>query len=414
MHEAKQFSISKHVVLAAFEKVKANKGSAGVDEQSIEDFEKDLKRNLYKIWNRMSSGTYFPPPVRSVEIPKASGGIRTLGVPTVADRVAQMVVKLYLEPEVEPQFHPDSYGYRPNKSALDAVAKASERCHQRWWVIDLDIKAFFDSLDHELMMKMVKRHTTCRWILLYIERWLKAPLQREDGTLVERECGSPQGSVISPLLANIYLHHAFDTWMAKAFPKVTFERYADDIVVHCMEYQTRRVLADITWRLKLFKLDLHPEKTKTVYCKQADRPGEFPHMSFDFLGFTFRARGMRNKAGQIFLGFGPAISGRAAKEIRQTIREWQLHRRTFTTLEELARTINSTVRGWINYYGRFYKSALYSSLKGINRYLIKWGMWKYKRRRKQPKRTREWLIEIAERNPTLFAHWKFGVKPYLL
>jgi len=413
MHKAKQFAISESVVRVAFEKVKANKGAAGIDRQTVENFEEDLDANLYKIWNRMSSGTYFPPPVKSVEIPKSSGGTRTLGVPTVADRVAQMVVKIYLEPEVELKFHPDSYGYRPNKSALDAVAKATERCHHRWWVVDLDIKAFFDSLDHEILMNMVKAHTTCRWILLYIERWLKAPLQLEDGTQVARDRGSPQGSVISPLLANIYLHHAFDMWMVKTFPRVTFERYADDIVVHCTESQAQRVLADITWRLGLFKLELHPEKTKIVYCKQADRPGTFPNMAFDFLGFTFRARGMRNKAGNIFLGFGPAISDRAAKEIRQTIHDWQLHRRTYTSLEELARTINATVRGWINYYGRFYKSRLYGSLAGINAYLIKWAMRKYKRKRKQPARTRDWLIKIAEQTPDLFVHWKFGVKPYL-
>lgn len=413
MHKAKQFVISESVVRVAFEKVKANKGAAGVDEQSVEEFEQNLEANLYKIWNRMSSGTYFPPPVKSVEIPKSSGGVRTLGVPTVADRVAQMVVKMYLEPEVEPKFHPDSYGYRPNKSAHDAVAKATERCRQKWWVIDLDIRSFFDSLDHELMMKMVRLHTKCRWILLYIERWLKAPLQREDGTLIARDRGSPQGSVISPLLANIYLHHAFDTWMVKNCPKVNFERYADDIVAHCYEGQTRNVLSAITYRLKQFKLEVHPEKTKIVYCKQADRPGDYPNTAFDFLGFTFRPRGMRNKAGHIFLGFGPAISDRAAKEIRQTIREWELHKRVSTSLEALARTINATVRGWINYYGRFYKSRMYRPLAGINHSLIKWAMWKYKRRRKQPQQTRAWLIKIAERNPDLFAHWKFGVKPYL-
>lgn len=413
MHRAKQFVISESVVRAAFERVKANKGAAGVDEQSVEQFEQNLESNLYKIWNRMSSGTYFPPPVKGVEIPKSSGGIRTLGVPTVADRVAQMVVKLYLEPEVEPEFHPDSYGYRPNKSAHDAVAKATERCHHKWWVIDLDIKSFFDSLDHELMMKMVRLHTNSRWILLYIERWLKAPLQREDGTLIARDRGSPQGSVISPLLANIYLHHAFDKWMEKYCPKVNFERYADDIVVHCYEGQTRNVLSAITYRLRQFKLDVHPDKTKIVYCKQADRPGNYPDTAFDFLGFTFRPRGMRSKDGKLFLGFGPAISDQAAREIRQTIRKWELHKRVGTSLEELARTINATVRGWINYYGRFYRSRLYRSLAGINRFLIKWAMWKYKRRRKQPKQTRAWLIEIAERNPNMFAHWAFGVKPYL-
>jgi RNA-directed DNA polymerase len=413
MNKAKQFSISKHVVLAAFEKVKANKGAAGADEQSIEDFERNLKGNLYKIWNRMSSGTYFPPPVKCVEIPKATGGMRRLGIPTVADRVAQMVVKMYLEPKVEPIFHPDSYGYRPHKSALDAIEKAKQRCYRRWWAIDLDLKAFFDSLDHSILMDLVRKHTDCRWILLYIERWLRAPLQLEDGTLAERTIGSPQGSVISPLLANIFLHHAFDQWMKDTLPDIGFERYADDIIVHCSETQTHRLLTRITKRLETFKLTLHPEKTKIVYCKQADRPGEYPNMAFDFLGYTFRPRGVKNKHGQIFVGFAPAISQKAAKEIRKTISDWDLHRRTFTSLPELARTINATVRGWIAYYGRQYKSALYPSLAKINYYLIKWAMRKYKRKRHKPWQTRGWLINIAERNPGLFAHWKFGVKPYL-
>ena len=231
----KPFVISKWVVKEAYEKVKANRGAAGVDEVSIAEFEADLKGNLYKLWNRMSSGTYFPPPVRAVEIPKKGSGTRTLGVPTVADRVAQTVVRMYLEPEVEPIFHPDSYGYRPGRSALDAVATCRERCWKSNWVIDLDIRAFFDSIDHDLLLKAVSKHTDRAWVLLYVQRWLKAPLQKEDGTIVQRDRGTPQGSAISPLLANLFLHYAFDAWIAREFPTVSFERYADDAVVHCAD-----------------------------------------------------------------------------------------------------------------------------------------------------------------------------------
>ena len=228
MPEAKPYAISKQVVWEAYQEVKANHGAAGVDGQSIEAFETDLKGNLYKIWNRMSSGSYFPPPVRLVEIPKASGGTRPLGIPTVGDRVAQMVVKMHLEPLVEPQFHPDSYGYRPGKSALDAVATARERCWRSDWVIDLDIKGFFDNLGHELVMKAVRHHAEAPWVLLYIERWLKAPVERQDGSREERTKGSPQGSVVSPLLANLFMHYAFDLWMRRTYPDIRFERYADD------------------------------------------------------------------------------------------------------------------------------------------------------------------------------------------
>ena len=230
----KPFVISKRVVFAAWEKVKANGGAAGVDEQSIADFERDLKGNLYRIWNRMSSGSYFPPPVRAVEIPKAGGvGVRVLGVPTVSDRIAQTVVRLYLEPVVEPLFHPDSYGYRPGRSALDAVGVCRERCWSSDWVIDLDIRAFFDSLDHDLVLRAVAKHTDLAWVLLYVRRWLQAPLQTRDGTLVTRDRGTPQGSAISPLLANLFLHYAFDRWLTREFPSVAFERYADDAVIHC-------------------------------------------------------------------------------------------------------------------------------------------------------------------------------------
>jgi RNA-directed DNA polymerase len=406
----KSFDISKWAVKAAYEKVKANAGAAGVDEVSLQRFDEDLKDNLYKIWNRMSSGTYFPPPVLAVEIPKKQGGVRTLGVPTVSDRIAQSVVAMYLEPEVEPIFHPDSYGYRPGRSALDAVASCRKRCQKIDWVIDLDIRAFFDSIDHDLLMRAVAKHTDLAWVLLYIRRWLKAPLQKEDGTLVERDRGTPQGSAISPLLANIFLHYVFDKWMAEQYPEICFERYADDVVVHCVNKgQAKRTLAAISERFARCHLELHPDKTRIVYCKDETRKGHHDQVSFDFLGFTFRRRGCRNAEGKVFDGFVPAVSDSAAKAIRQQIRCWRLHWRTDQSLVELASRINPIVRGWINYYGRFYRSWLYNrSLRRINAYLVRWAQWKYKRLRHHARRAWAWLNAVHDRSPSLFAHWAIG------
>ena len=408
----KSFVISKLVVWDAYEKVKANQGAAGVDGESIAEFEKNLKGNLYKLWNRMSSGTYFPPPVRAVEIPKAGGKVRVLGVPTVSDRIAQTVVRSYLEPEVEPLFHADSYGYRPGRSALDAVATCRQRCWEKDWVIDLDLKAFFDSLDHDLMMRAVSTHTDLRWVLLYVERWLKAPLQLADGTLVQRDRGTPQGSAISPLLANLFLHYAFDKWLTREFPTVEFERYADDAVVHCAtETQARQVLDAIARRMAQVGLELHPDKTRIVYCKQDGRPGSHEHERFNFLGYTFRPRLAKNRFGRFFVGFLPAISDDAAKAKRQEIRNWKLHRRSDKTLKDLAREVNPIVQGWINYYGRFYKSMLAPLLRRIDEYLVRWAMRKYKRLRRRRTRAWGWLASVAGREPNLFAHWRMGVRP---
>jgi len=300
--QAKPFTISKQLVWEAYKRVKANQGAAGVDAESVEQFERKLKDNLFKIWNRMSSGTYFPPPVRTVAIPKKDGGERMLGIPTVADRIAQTVVAMCLEPLVEPHFHPDSYGYRPKKSALQAVGVARERCWRFDWVIDLDIRGFFDNLDHALIMRAVGKYTACRWVLLHIERWLTAPAQLNDGTLQARAKGTPQGGVISPLLANIFLHLAFDDWMRRAHPAVPFERYADDVIAHCVsQEQAQAVKRSIEARLKLCKLELHPQKSKIVYCKDDDRRGSYPNEKFDFLGYTFRARRSKNRWGKCFI-----------------------------------------------------------------------------------------------------------------
>jgi RNA-directed DNA polymerase len=409
--KAKPYCISKWVVWEAWKDVKANQGAAGVDGQTIAAFEERLKDNLYKIWNRMSSGSYFPPPVRTVMIPKGDGRERMLGIPTVGDRVAQMVVKRYLEPLVEPVFHSDSYGYRPGKSALDAVGQARQRCWRNDWVVDLDIKGFFDNIDHFLMVRAVQKHTDCPWILLSIERWLKAPALREDGTQVERDKGTPQGGVASPLLANIFLHYAFDAWMAREYPNIPFERYADDVVVHCRsEKQAHFIRRKIEERLRACKLEVHPEKTKVVYCKDDRRPGTYRNQSFDFLGYTFRPRGARNRWGKFFVNFSPAVSGKAVKSMGAEIRGWDIHRKSDKALEDLSRMFNKYIRGWINYYGNYYPSALYPVFRRLNRRLVRWAQQKYKRYRHQ-RRATYWLRRIARRQPDLFAHWKLGVVP---
>jgi RNA-directed DNA polymerase len=405
--KAKPFSISKRVVFEAHKRVRANQGAAGVDGESIADFERDLKNNLYKIWNRMSSGSYFPPAVRSVEIAKKNGGKRKLGVPTVSDRIAQMVAKMYFEPEVDHHFHPDSYGYRPGKSAIEAVGMARKRCWRHNWVLDLDIKGFFDNIDHGLLMRAVRKHTDIQWLLLYIERWLKAPVQTEDGTFVSREKGSPQGSVISPLLANLFLHYAFDEWMRRNYENIPFERYADDILVHCKsERQARWIKDTIDKRLNQCGLELHPEKTKIVCCKNTSRRGNYPNGKFDFLGYTFRLRLSKSRHGEFFVSFLPAVSNEAAKSIRKTIRSWRLHRMTDKSIKDLAHMFNAIIRGWVNYYGQFYKSALRPVLNQLNGSLQRWAMRKYKKLRRRKRRAFYWLGRIAKQMPYLFAHWR--------
>jgi group II intron reverse transcriptase/maturase len=406
LDKAKSWSIPKRLVWEAYKRVKANRGAAGVDDQSIEEFEADLQNNLYKLWNRMSSGSYFPPPVKRVQIAKRDGGKRPLGIPTISDRIAQGVVKGYLEPELEKHFHPDSYGYRPGRSALDAVGAARRRCWQHAWVLDLDIRAFFDSISHELLLRAVRKHTDCAWVLLYIERWLKAPVQLEDGTLEPRTKGSPQGSVVSPLLANLFLHWTFDRWMAKRHPETPFERFADDILCHCdTEQQALNLKEELEKRFADCGLELHPGKTRIVYCKDDDRRGRYPHEKFDYLGYTFRARRSKNRFGKFFVNFSPGVSDAATKAIREEIRDWQLRCRVDRWIDDLARMFNPIIRGWINYYGRYYKSALYPTLRHLDRRLAHWAMAKYKRLRRHRRRAEHWVREVVSRDPALFAHW---------
>jgi RNA-directed DNA polymerase len=407
----KPFDISKWAVWEAWQKVKANKGAPGVDGVSIEDFEKDLQGNLYKIWNRMSSGTYFPPPVRAVQLAKADGGVRTLGVPSVSDRIAQTVVARVLEEKAETVFHPDSYGYRPGRSAIDAVGQCRRRCWKADWVIDLDVSAFFDSVRWDLVLKAVAAHTDQPWVLLYVRRWLQAPLQLPDGSLRQRDRGTPQGSSVSPVLANLFLHYAFDAWMAREFPTIGFERYCDDAVVHCFsERQARFVLKAIVGRMRQVGLTLHPEKTKIVYCQDGGRREDFEHVEFTFLGYTFKERSAQTRDGRMFRSFLPAISKAALKRISAEVRSWRLHQRTHPSDADLARWINPIVRGWMNYYGAFYKSALYPLLERINAYLMRWIRKKYKRLRGRKKAQDAWN-QAVKRRPRFFAHWVWTTYP---
>ncbi|MEZ5961887.1 MAG: group II intron reverse transcriptase/maturase [Hyphomonadaceae bacterium] len=374
----------------------------------MEAFEADLASSLYKLWNRMSSGSYHPAPVRRVMIPKAGGGKRPLGIPTVADRVAQEVVKQRLERVVEPIFHDDSYGYRPGRSAIDAIRQARQRCWRSDWVLDIDIKSFFDTIDWTLLLKAVRAHTDCPWTLLYIERWLKTPVQLEDGSVVARETGTPQGGVISPLLANLFLHYAFDTWMARAFPHIKFERYADDIICHCRsEAEARALWRALDARFSVCKLTLHPQKTKIVYCNDWNRRGDYPVISFDFLGYNFRPRKSIWQGRLHVHSFLPAISPKAVKAVGRAIRGWRLHHWTQMSLEDLAARYNAYIRGWIGYFGHFYGGRLSQVLRRIDVYLIRWARRKYRRLLRRPRGARYWLAQVRRADPTLFAHWRF-------
>lgn len=396
--------------MQAFKLIKANAGAAGVDEQSLADFERNLKDNLYKLWNRLSSGSYFPPPVKAVPIPKKSGGERILGVPTVSDRIAQMVVKLIFEPLVEPYFLPDSYGYRPKKSALDAVGVTRQRCWKYNWVLEYDIKGLFDNLDHELLMKAVRKHTNNKWVILYIERWLKTPLQLPDGSLQAKTKGVMQGGVISPVLSNLFLHYVFDTWMVRNHPEIPWCRYADDAVAHCRtEQQAQQLLAELKLRYEECGLELHPSKTKIVYCKDGRRKIEYPNKEFDFLGYGFCCRRVKNsKNNEMFLGFTPAVSKAATKSMREKTRNHMFYRRTELSLNDIANEFNPVLRGWIEYYGRYNRSALSPVFRHFNKTLVAWAKRKYKKLRGKT-RAGILLERIAKREPRLFAHWKIGM-----
>lgn len=403
MENATPFCISKRDVEEAYTRVKANQGAAGVDGQTIEQFEEEVERNLERLWNRLSSGRYFPPPVRRVDIPK---GDRPLGIPTVSARIAQMVVQRDLEPIVAPLFHDDSYGYRPGRSAQQARSVARQRCWRYDGVLDLDLKSFFETIDGALLVRAGRRHTECTWVLLYIERWLKAPVCMPDGTLAERSQGTPQGAVISPLLANLCLHEAFDQGMAEQHSAIPFERYADDIIGHCVSEAQARVLREaLGQRLMQWHLELPPQKTTIGYCKDANRRDSSPEQRFDFLGATFRPRASKHRRGKLFVSFAPAVSEQAANAMRPRIRRWRLPHRNDLGLDDLARWTRPMVLGGVRYYGRFHASALRRALRTLDEFLVRWAQRTSTRLRGHTGRAWQWLGQLCARQPDLFAHW---------
>lgn len=408
----KAFDIPKKLVWDAYLRVKANKGAAGIDHQSLSDFDQNLKNNLYKLWNRLSSGSYVPSSTRTVAIPKKSGGERMLGIPTVTDRIAQMVVKLKLEPEVDSIFIDDSYGYRPKRSAIDAIEVTRKRCWQYDWVIEYDIKSLFDTISHDLLMKAVEKHTQCSWVILYIKRWLNAPIQGLENQQHKRTCGTPQGGVISPLLANLFLHYAIDYWLKSNHPDLPSCRYADDGLVHCRtEQQAKRVLKDLGERLENCGLELHPDKTKVIYCKDGRRRKSYENTAFTFLGYTFKPRMVCNaKTKHRFVSFTPAVSKEAQKAMRKRVREARWRWRTEIEITDIAKYSNPILYGWINYYGMFCKSELNSVWRHFNRILIKWVMRKYKRLKGHKTQASLYLQRLSNDKPTLFAHWASGIK----
>lgn len=406
----KPFRIDKRLVYEAYKAVKSNGGAAGVDGQTIEQFEADLKGNLYKIWNRMSSGSYFPPPVRAVPIPKKTGGQRILGVPTVSDRIAQMVVKQFIEPELDQIFRPDSYGYRPGKSALDAVGITRQRCWKYDWVLEFDIKGLFDNLPHDLLLKAVRKHVKCQWAVLYIERWLTAPME-QDGQRIERDRGTPQGGVVSPSLSNLFLHYAFDLWMDRTYPDLPWCRYADDGLVHCRtEQEAEAIRAALQARLAECQLEMHPTKTKIVYCKDGKRKGRYPNVTLDFLGYQFRPRVVRSSRNrELFCSFTPAVSPSSLKAIRSTVRDLNIRRLTVRSLDDIAHILNPLLRGWIQYYGRYNPWALEAMLRHVNLTLVGWVMRKFKRFQGRKVGAARFLEKCVQTRPSLFEHWRRGM-----
>jgi RNA-directed DNA polymerase len=402
----KPYDISKRMVLEAYRRVKANRGTAGIDGMSLTMFEADLSRNLYKLWNRMSSGSYFPPPVKQVQIPKKQGGVRILGVPTVADRIAQQVVVGRIGADLFGVFHPDSHGYQLGKSAADAVAATRKRCWEYDWVVEFDVRRAFDELDWDLLRKAIAKHVKDAWCLLYIERWLTAPAVSPDGAPVQRGTGVPQGSVIGPVLMNLFMTYAFDEWMKREHPQNPFARYADDAVAHCRsESEAKALLAAIDERLKECKLELHPEKSGVVYCKDSNRKKAYPRVSFTFLGYEFRPRSTKRRDGKIWTNFLPAVSEVAQKRMRQKIREWKIPRDTSVSLNELAKRYNPRLRGWLNYFSHFRKSATREVCDYFDQTLMRWARRKYRKLAGRWQRSERWLESIKSRQPRLFVHW---------
>ena len=410
-NETKSIPISRQMIMEAYKKVKANKGSSGVDNISMEQFDANRSKHLYKLWNRMASGSYFPPPVKEVEIPKKDGSQRKLGIPTISDRVGQMVVKMFIEPRLEKIFSSNSYGYRPNKSAHQALESVRKNCWKTDWVIDLDIKGFFDNINHSKLMLAVEKHVPEKWVRLYIKRWLAMPVLTKSGKLIEKQGkGTPQGGVISPLLANLFLHYAFDKWLEKFDSKVNFTRYADDVIVHCQDQvHAKRTLTAIGLRLNSVGLELHPQKTKIVYCRDYRRKGKHPKVKFDFLGYSFQPRTTKSKRNnKLFLGFDCAISISSRKRIADKLEALKIKKLSYKSIVGVAQYLNPLIRGWIRYYGKFRISELHRVFRLLNQRLIRWARQRYKRYKTSIKRAYKWLKTVQEQYRTLFYHWQFG------
>lgn len=409
---AKPFEISKYVVMNAWEEVRRNRGGAGIDGITIDQYESNLKDHLYKLWNRMSSGSYMPKPVKQVLIPKKNGKMRPLGIPTVEDRIAQMVVKIYLEPACEMRFVDSSYGYRPARSALDAIGAARKHCWKYDWVVEFDIVGLFDNIDHELLFKAVDTVNKEKWIRLYLQRWCTAPVVDSKGVAHERTSGTSQGGVTSPLLANLFLHYAFDKWMQREFPTCPYERYADDAVIHCRtRKEAENLLARLDLRMQEVHLQLHPEKTRIVYCKDKDRYGDFPVTRFDFLGYTFAPLFIVDRTGRGQVNFLPRVSKDSCKAFRGKVKSLRLRSRSHSKIEMLAEELNPMIKGWLNYFTAFCKSAVKQTMQYINSCLVSWAMAKYKRFRGHKMRAVQWLKDLACREPKIFVHWLLGWKP---
>ncbi len=409
MDRRKPFQISQQEVLAAYRRVKTNRGAGGVDGVDFEKYEADLKDNLYKLWNRMSSGTYFPKAVRGVEIPKKNGKKRLLGIPTIEDRVAQMVVRNRFEPKVEPFFHDNSYGYRPNRSALDAIGVTRERCWKYEWVLELDIVGLFDNIDHDLLLKAVKHHTDEKWEVLYIERFLKADMRMPNGKIVKRNSGTPQGGVISPVLANLFMHYAFDTWMSYNFPNLPWVRYADDAVIHCVsEKQAEYIKNRLMRQLNLCKLELHPDKTRIVHCTSDRFPNKAKFNEFTFLGYTFRCRFAKSKSENFFRAFTPAVSKEASKAFRMKINDCRLNH-GIGSIEILADAVNPVIRGWMNYFMPYGKREAIKSLDYVNQSLVRFVMRFYKKKAGNKQKAWHFIAILQKQCPDLFYHWTYGI-----
>ncbi len=410
-NETKSIPISRSMIWEAYKKVRANKGSAGVDSVSMEEYDTNRKKHLYKLWNRMASGSYFPPPVKEVEIPKKDGKVRKLGIPTISDRVAQTAIKMYIEPRFEEIFSSNSYGYRPNKNAHQALQKVRENTRKTDWVIDLDVKGFFDNISHEKLMLAVEKHIPENWVKLYIRRWLAAPVLTKSGVLVTKQGkGTPQGGVISPLLANLFLHYGIDKWLELTDKTVNFTRYADDVIVHCRsKQQAEQILKLINQRMHNIDLELHPKKTKIVYCRDYRRKGKYPIVKFDFLGYSFQPRTTKSKLTKgLFLGFDCAISISSRKRIADKLGELQVEKMTFKSVVGIAQKLNPMIRGWIQYYGKYRMSSLHSVFRLLNQRLVKWARKRYKRYKTSKIRAYKWLARVQNQYPYLFYHWQLG------